>query len=153
MRRALTISTLFGMVYMIIEVVYNALGSNSMALVGSTSLWMFLVGGITGALLGTLNEERSPLHVLPYFLQVFCGGCLITLLELVTGITLNIWLDMGIWDYSGSTVNLWGQIDLWHTVCWMFITPTAFWLDDVIRHYLSDKPRPKSWWSYYTDFS
>ena len=149
MRRSLTLGVLFGMTYNVIEVFYNAISSGTWDLVGASSVWMFLVGGAAGVVLGKINEPGSCPACLPYPIQVILGGSVITSLEFLSGLILNVWLGLDIWDYSSAKLNIMGQIDLWHSFCWILVTPTAFWVDDVLRHYLYEKARPATLFGYY----
>ena len=68
----------------------------------------------------------------PLWLQAEVCAALVTAAELVAGLILNIWLKLGIWDYSGIPFNLWGQVCLpfslaWWVLCLVFI-PVFDWL-------------------------
>lgn len=68
----------------------------------------------------------------PIWLQAACCAALVTVVELAAGVVLNIWLGLGVWDYSGLPGNLWGQICpqfalLWLVLCLLFI-PVFDWL-------------------------
>lgn len=68
----------------------------------------------------------------PLWLQALACAGLVTAVELAAGLVLNIWLRLGIWDYSHLWGNLWGQIcpqfsALWWGLCMMFI-PIFDWL-------------------------
>ena len=59
-------------------------------------------------------------------------AALVTVTEFAAGLILNIWLGLGIWDYSGLRWNLLGQIcpqfaALWFALCFVFI-PIFDWL-------------------------
>lgn len=68
----------------------------------------------------------------PLWLQALACAALVTAVEFAAGLVLNIWLRLGIWDYSHLWGNLWGQIcpqfsALWWGLCMMFI-PIFDWL-------------------------
>lgn len=68
----------------------------------------------------------------PIWLQAACCAALVTVVELVAGVVLNLWMGLGVWDYSGLPGNLWGQICpqfalLWWVLCLLFI-PVFDWL-------------------------
>lgn len=142
----LTIFILMGIVYVCIEVFFSAFTSLHWRLTGSSSVWMFIVGGYLGMAVGAWSNYK---HKLKYPLDIIAGAGLITLIELVSGIVLNIWLKFNIWDYSSSKFNFLGQIDYIHSTCWLLLTPIIFWLTDVIRHYLFGEPRPQPFFNYY----
>lgn len=147
-RKDVTIFALMGILYVFIEVAYSSIVSMDPALIGGSSLWMMLVGGLLGVTLGKLNQQ-SWFNRLHHAMTVLIGASAITAIELVSGIALNIWFGFDIWDYSDSSLNLLGQIDWVHSLCWVVITPFAFWADDVLRHYLFDAPKPPPMLAYY----
>lgn len=62
----------------------------------------------------------------PLWLQALCCAILVTAVEFVAGLVLNVWLGLGIWDYSHLPFNLMGQICLqfffvWWGLCLVFI--------------------------------
>lgn len=68
----------------------------------------------------------------PLWLQGLACAALVTAVELVAGLILNVWLCLGVWDYSHLPGNLWGQIcpqfsALWWGLCLVFI-PVFDWL-------------------------
>lgn len=68
----------------------------------------------------------------PLWLQALACAALVTAVELVAGLILNVWLCLGVWDYSNLPGNLWGQIcpqfaAVWWGLCLMFI-PVFDWL-------------------------
>nr|DAN98189.1 MAG TPA: Putative ABC-transporter type IV [Caudoviricetes sp.] len=67
---------------------------------------MFLLGGLCFLLIGLMNEnvlwEESILT------QGVKGSLIITALELIFGLVLNVKLGLGIWDYSHVPLNFMG---------------------------------------------
>ncbi len=47
---------------------------------------------------------------IPLLLQAIIGGHILAVSQLVLGLILNVWLSLGLWDCSGFSCNLWGQI-------------------------------------------
>ena len=69
---------------------------------------------------------------MPLWLQALFCAALVTAVELAAGLVLNVWLGLGIWDYSHLPGNLWGQICpqfflVWVALCFAFI-PIFDWL-------------------------
>lgn len=69
---------------------------------------------------------------MPLPLQALICTIIITATELVVGLVLNVWLGLGIWDYSNLPFNFMGQIcpqymGLWYILCLIFI-PVFDWL-------------------------
>ena len=79
----------------------------------------------------------------PLWLQAAVCGTLVTATEFLSGCVLNIWLGLGIWDYSGMPFNLMGQVCLpfslaWWALCLVFI-PVFDWLRWAVQG--GQKPR------------
>ena len=101
---------------------------------------MFIVGGICFVLIGIINEITPKISIV---WQMILSSVIITVVELVSGCILNIWLGLGIWDYSGQTFNLLGQISLKHSIYWFFLSSIGIILDDYIRYFLFGEEKPK----------
>lgn len=101
---------------------------------------MGLLGGLCFLVIGSLNE------IFPWDLellwQVLISAAIITVLELAAGLVLNIWLGLGIWDYSQLKWNILGQISLVYTLLWIPLSAVAIFLDDLLRYYLFDEEKP-----------
>lgn len=81
----------------------------------------------------------------PLWLQSLCCAALVTTVELLTGLVLNVWLGLGVWDYSHLPFNLFGQVCpqfalLWWGLCLTFI-PVFDWLRYAVAG--GDKPKYK----------
>ncbi|OUN08337.1 hypothetical protein B5G43_02865 [Flavonifractor sp. An92] len=82
----------------------------------------------------------------PLWLQALCCAALVTVVELAAGLVLNVWLGLGVWDYTGLPLNLWGQIcapfsAVWFLLCLAFI-PVFDWL----RWAVEGGERPRYTW-------
>lgn len=121
-------------IYVIIENLYR----------GYSHWTMFLLGGICFIALGLINE------VIPWdmslLLQMLIGGAIITVLELITGCIVNIWLGWNVWDYSGLPFNLWGQISLFSSIGWVGLSLVGIVLDDFIRWKWFGEDKPHYRW-------
>ena len=88
-----------------------------------------------GVNIRTVPVERAGAELpwdCPLWLQALCCAALVTVTELAAGLLLNVALGLGVWDYSGLPLNLWGQIcpqfsALWWLLCLIFI-PAFDWL-------------------------
>ncbi len=105
---------------------------------GIETLWrgyshwtMFVLGGICFVLIGELNELYTWDMVLVS--QMVLSAIGVTVLELITGLIVNIGLGWGIWDYSRVPYNFYGQICLVYTNLWFFLSLVGILLDDFIR--------------------
>lgn len=111
---------------------------------GYTHWTMAVLGGLLFLLLGGLNEWLP--WAMPLWLQVLVGTLAVTAAEFVCGVILNIWLDMGIWDYSQIPGNILGQICPQFTFAWMGLSLVAILLDDFIRYCLFSEEKPHYSW-------
>lgn len=149
---ALLIFILTGIIYVFIEVVFTALsgemekrfGIKYGSTMGFSSIYMSIIGGFMGVILGKLNEIEFISSKFNLFFQSLLGACIITLIELVSGIILNVICKFNIWDYSNYPFNFMGQIALFRSVLWFFICPLAFWFDDLVRSLLYGEGEPYS---------
>lgn len=140
MKKRLLVFIICGIVYLSIEVIFTALSGNLSreynitywAFKGFSSLYMFFVGGFLGVLLDQLNEIKCIEHWKMVF-QALIGVFIIEIGEFLSGLILNVWLGLNIWDYSSSPFNLLGQIELFHAIGFFFLSPLAFWLGDHLR--------------------
>jgi uncharacterized membrane protein len=121
---------IFGSIYALIEIAFR----------GHTHWTMAILGGLCGILIGSINEY------LPWEMSIIkqglIGAGIVTVLELIFGIILNIILQLGIWDYSHMPCNLWGQICLPFSIAWFFLSFVAIFLDDFLRWKLFGGKKP-----------
>lgn len=119
-----------GCVYFLIEMAWR----------GHSHWTMAVLGGVCFVLIGDINEF-IPWNM-PLILQGAIGSGIVTVLELVSGFILNLWLGLGIWDYSNMPFNLLGQICLPFTLLWVALSIVAVVLDDWLRYWLFGEDRP-----------
>ena len=118
-------------VYMSLEILWR----------GYTHWTTGMLGGICFICLGLINEILS--WETPLVLQMLIGSTIITVLELVTGCIVNLWLGWNVWDYSDLPLNLLGQICLSFSILWYFISAIGIVVDDYIRYIYFDEERPR----------
>lgn len=128
--KALTLWAIGGGAYVAIELLWR----------GRSHWTMAVLGGLLFVLIGAINEVFP--WSMPLALQGVLGAAVVTLAELAAGIVLNLWLGLGIWDYSGLPLNLWGQICLPYSLLWIPLALAAVVLDDWLRHWLWGEARP-----------
>ena len=121
-------------IYVIIEKLYR----------GYSHWTMFLLGGICFIALGLINEVMP--WDMPLLLQMFIGGIIITVLELITGCVVNLWFGWNVWDYSELPFNLWGQISLFSSIVWVGLSLVGIVLDDYIRWKFFGEDKPHYRW-------
>ena len=129
---------------MLQESLIVALGGGAYVLVelwwrGRSHISMFLLGGLCFWLIGQLNRRTS----MSVAVQACVGACLITALELITGLIVNRWLGLNVWDYSDLPMNFLGQICLYYFVLWIPLSAAAVFLEDGLRRLLFGTPLPQ----------
>lgn len=117
--------------YIVIELLFR----------GHSHWTMGILGGISFISIGLINEIFE--WNTPLLLQCVIGGEIITIYELIAGIILNIWLGMGIWDYSHMPFNILGQISLPFTLAWCGLSLIGIILDDYLRYWFFNEDKPK----------
>lgn len=123
--------TIGGLIYYCIELLYR----------GYSSWQIIIVGGLCFVFIGLINKFLS--WQTPLWLQSIIATIIVTVVEYVSGLILNVWLGLGIWDYSQLPFNLWGQICLYYSLAWLVLSVIAIVLDDWLRYWLFGEDRPK----------
>lgn len=106
---------------------------------GYSHISMLIAGGICFVLIGNLNRKRKDMSLVG---QMFLSAFIITGIELVTGLIVNVWLDLEVWDYSDLPYNFMGQICLLYTNVWFFLSVLGILLDDYTRYFLMGEEKP-----------
>lgn len=104
-----TVIFLFGAInYTAIEILWR----------GYSHWTMSVTGGICAVVLYMLNKNFKKVKM-PY--KCLVGAMCITLIELITGIIVNLILKWNIWDYSEKPFNFMGQICPLYFVLWFLL--------------------------------
>jgi uncharacterized membrane protein len=101
---------------------------------------MAIVGGVCFILVGLLNEFYT--WDMALISQMFLSAIITTVIELIAGIVLNIFLKLNIWDYGNLPYNFIGQICLLYTNIWFILSLPAILLDDYIRYRFLGEEKP-----------
>lgn len=118
MKIILKYSTIFltgGILYMLLEIAFR----------GNTHWTMGILGGICFICIGIVNNSFG--FSLP--IQMVIDALIITLLELISGIILNMGLHWNIWDYSQLPFNILGQVCLPFSLLWFCLSLPAIYLN------------------------
>jgi len=109
--------------YSTIEVVFR----------GYTHWTMTLTGGVIFTLIYLMNK-----YIKTRSLTIRCliSCSIITAIEFVVGVIVNIIFKMNVWDYSNQPLNLFGQICLVFTAAWFIISVPACYLAIFIKEKL-----------------
>ena len=107
---------------------------------GYSHISMLIAGGICFLLIGLLNES-FPKRI-SLISQMVISSLIVTIVELIVGIIVNIWLGLNVWDYSNLPYNFLGQICLLYTNIWFFLSLPGILLDDYLKYYLLGEKKP-----------
>ena len=130
-KKHLILGTIGGLIYVLLELIWR----------GYSHWTMFLLGGTCFVLLGLINEILD--WNTPLTLQMLIGCTVITVLEFITGCVVNLWLGWNVWDYSDLKFNILGQISLFSSIGWYFISLVGITLDDWLRYRLFGEKKPR----------
>lgn len=130
-KKYLTLLVAGGNIYYLLEIIWR----------GYSHYSMFLLGGLCFMFIGLINESPKTEN-LPLIIQQIISCLLVTALELIFGLVLNLWLKLNIWDYSNLRYNFMGQISLAFSVLWFFISLPAIILDDYLRYWFFGEEKP-----------
>lgn len=119
-----------GATYVALEVIWR----------GYSHWTMLLLAGILFIIIGLLNEIWS--WNLKFRYQVLISTAIATILELFTGLIVNVCLGWNVWDYSDVPFNFLGQICLPYTFLWIALSAVAIILDDVLRWKFFGEEKP-----------
>ena len=123
LREYLVLFIIGGITYVLIEISYR----------GYSHISMFIVGGFCFILVSSLNE--FPFEM-PLVLQMLISCLLITGIELISGVIVNIFFHMNVWDYSLEKFNFLGQICLKERIVCIFNHTLDFFHDAGKKHIL-----------------
>ncbi|HWT76380.1 MAG TPA: hypothetical protein VN258_16910 [Mobilitalea sp.] len=108
---------------------------------GRSHISMLIAGGICFVLIGLLNE------VFPWDMailsQMVISAGIVTTVEFIIGLIVNVWMKLNVWDYSNKPYNVMGQVCLLYTNIWFFLSLFAILLDDYLRYYLLKEEKPR----------
>jgi len=122
---------IMGALYMVLEGMWR----------GWTHVSMLVVGGISAFLIGRLNEHPV-FYDRKMWQECIIGTAIILVLEFASGMVLNMWLKLDIWDYSNTWGNLYGQICIPYAILWFMLVPFCVFVDDYLRYKLFGAKKP-----------
>lgn len=119
-----------GITYVLIELAWR----------GYSHISMFILGAFCFVLLGGINEFLP--WELGFVWQMLIGAGIVTILELIVGIVVNVWVGLEVWDYSNLPFNFMGQICLPFSFAWTLLSGVAIVVDDYLRYWLFGEEKP-----------
>lgn len=129
--KAITLLLIGGSVYCAVELAWR----------GHTHWTMFILGGVCFLLIGGINEYFP--WELGLVWQALIGAAAVTVMEYAVGLVVNVWLGLGVWDYSDLWGNLHGQICPQYTIAWVFLSVVGIVMDDFLRWKLFKEEKPR----------
>lgn len=109
-----------GMIYVLLELLWRGWSHGS----------MFLVGGLCFVLIGSIDRIFPEM---PLFMQSVLGAAIVTVMELLSGLFINVYMGLGVWDYSALPYNLMGQVCMAYFFLWIVVSLMAVLLEDFLR--------------------
>lgn len=131
--------TVGGTIYLLVEIVWRTLRGSA-----PTHWTMFVLGGLCFLAIGAINEYLS--WETPFIIQTIVGTGIVLLLEFIFGCVLNLWLGIGVWDYSNTPFNILGQVCLPFAFAWLFLVALAIIFDDYLRYWFFKEEKPRYKW-------
>ena len=128
-----------GTTYYLIETIFKQIVH------GCGSHWtMFVLGGICFVAIGLINELFT--YDMSLIKQCIIGCILVTILELITGIIVNLQFGLNVWNYSDMPYNFMGQICLTFSLIWLGLSLVCIVVDDYLRYWLFKEEKPHYRW-------
>ncbi len=97
---------------------------------GHTHWSMMIAGGLCFMLFSVVAKQLKGKNI---FIKAAVCALGVTVIEFVFGVVFNLWLKMGVWDYSKMPLNLLGQICPLFTIIWAGVAIAFLPLADVIN--------------------
>lgn len=111
-----------GIIYSVLEIIWR----------GYTHWSMTCAGGVCFLLIYFTDMLLMGKGV---FLRSLVGCGIITAVEFLTGVVVNLWLRLDVWDYSSRFGNIAGQVCPLFTLLWFFLSIPACLLAEHIRRF------------------
>ena len=116
-----------GFIYCMIEILFR----------GWSHWSMFVLTGFLGVFcVDSINNTLS--FDCDYIVQILSSTILCTIGEGISGIILNVWLQLNVWDYSKMTFGtfFFGQCNVLFCFAWMLIISIIIFYCDAYNYYI-----------------
>lgn len=116
-----------GFIYYMIEILFR----------GWSHWSMFVLTGFLGVFcIDSINNTLS--FDCDYIVQILISTILCTIGEGISGIILNVWLQLNVWDYSKMTFGtfFFGQCNVLFCFAWMLIISIIIFYCDAYNYYI-----------------
>ena len=108
-----------GFLYCLVELLYRGYTHASMFWLGG--ICFLCIGGIRRTFHGAAAAQK----------MLLCSG-VITLLEFLCGMLVNVALGLCVWDYSAMPMNVFGQICITYSAAWCLLALPAMGMDALL---------------------
>lgn len=119
-----------GCIYYLTEILFRGFSHWTMFVLGGICLDFFTVQG------RMVNWED------PMWRQILRCVVFVVSMEFISGIILNKWMNLGIWDYSRLPLQLFGQICLPFAIIFSGFCAVGIWLSGYLLHWLYGEEKP-----------
>ena len=92
---------------------------------------MILCAGISFYCIGYLSKMKRKQYSI--FRLMALGALIITTFEFLTGILVNIVLDLKVWNYENQPFHILGQICLPYSLLWFFFSASSYFSTGLFR--------------------
>lgn len=107
---------------------------------GYSHVSMFIVGALCYIIIGKLNDWFT--WEMSLIAQMVISAFIITTIEFMCGLIVNVYLNLHVWDYSSLPYNFMGQICLLFSNLWALLSLFPILLDDWMRYLLFHDQKP-----------
>ena len=101
---------------------------------------MFVLGGL--ALCFCTYQGVAMRWTEPMWIQIIRSVAFVTSLEFITGIIVNKWLDLNVWDYSRRPFQLLGQICLPFMIIFSGLCVLGILISSQLAHWFYKEEKP-----------
>ena len=101
---------------------------------------MFVLGGI--CLIFFTVQGRMVHWEDPLWKQILRCTIFVTSMEFITGIIVNKWLRLGVWDYSNLPFQIFGQVCLQFAVIFSGLCAVGILLSGYLLHWVYGEEKP-----------
>lgn len=108
---------------------------------GFSHISMFILGGI--CMMFFAWQGRSERFSKPLWIQVLRCTIFVTACEFITGLIVNKWLKLSVWDYSDQPFHLFGQICLPFAIIFSGLSALGILLDGYLLYWIFKEEKPR----------
>ena len=119
-----------GCIYYVFEIIFRGFSHWSMFILGGICFLFFYIQG-------SLLHWEDPL-----WKQVLRCIVFVTAMDFITGIIVNKWLHMSVWDYSGLPMQLFGQICLPFMIIFSGLCLMGIYISGYLSYWLFGEEKP-----------